>query len=126
MLKDDFYTIKSINSEGNATSAALVINGAHKIFEGHFPGQPVVPGVCLVQMVREITAVALERDVQMTKADEVKFLQIIDPRENKVLNMHLRYNSTSDTDVNVSAILSKDELTCFKFKGSFRISHPKK
>jgi len=121
MLKDDFYSITSINTEGNVINATLVINETHKIFEGHFPGQPVVPGVCMMQMVKEITVIALENDLQLIKADELKFLQVIDPRGNKEIQMQAQYNSPSATVLNISATLVIENLTCFKFKGSFQV-----
>ena len=123
MLKDDFYTITSINMESNVITATLIINGTHKIFEGHFPGKPVVPGVCMMQMVKEIAAMALERDLQLIKADELKFLQVIDPLENKEIKMQVQYNEASERVVNVSASLVKESLACFKFKGSFLARH---
>ncbi len=123
MLKDDFYTVTSINMESNVIAATLTINGTHKIFEGHFPGKPVVPGVCMMQMVKEIAAMALGRDLQLIKADELKFLQVIDPLENKEIKMQVQYNEVSEQVVNVSASLVKESLACFKFKGSFHARH---
>ena|ERR1700747_2046284 len=124
MLKDDFYTITSILIESDAITATLTINGAHKIFEGHFPGHPVVPGVCMMQMVKEITAIALEKDIQLIKAEELKFLQVIDPQENKEIKMLLQYNTVLEGEVKVSATLAREGATCFKFKGSFKANLP--
>ena len=44
MLLDDFFKIINLQQKENTFKAELEINAAHKIFEGHFPGQPVTPG----------------------------------------------------------------------------------
>ena len=33
------------------------------IFAGHFPGQPIVPGACLVQIAEDLTSQQLGRTV---------------------------------------------------------------
>ena len=55
MLLNDFFTIRDKVTSETEIWAELIINSNHKIFEGHFPNQPVVPGVCMMQMIKEIT-----------------------------------------------------------------------
>jgi len=71
MLKDDFFYIQSVNDEQGVISAMLEINPSHKIFQGHFPGQPVVPGVCMMEMVKEITEMVTGKEMFLQKADNI-------------------------------------------------------
>jgi 3-hydroxyacyl-[acyl-carrier-protein] dehydratase len=120
MLKDDFFTISSIQMENNSYKIVLELNAIHRIFEGHFPGQPVVPGACMLQMVKEVTEIILNKKVQLTKADNLKFLQLINPNEHRILQMDLTFNIFEDGIANVSANLSNCSSVCFKFSGSFQ------
>ncbi len=120
MLKDDFFTISSIQKKNNSFKTVLELNAIHKIFEGHFPGQPVVPGACMLQMVKEITEVILSKKIQLTKADNIKFLLLINPNEHRILQMDLTFNISEDGIANVSANLSNGSSVCFKFTGSFQ------
>jgi len=120
MLKDDFFTISSIQKENNSFKIMLELNAMHKIFEGHFPGQPVVPGACMLQMVKEVTEIILIKKIQLTKADNIKFLLLINPNEHKALLMTLTCNISEDGIANVSANLSNGSSVCFKFSGSFQ------
>jgi 3-hydroxyacyl-[acyl-carrier-protein] dehydratase len=61
MLQGDFFIISKIETTEAEIKAELIINARHKIFEGHFPGQPVVPGVCMMQMVKEIIEKVTEK-----------------------------------------------------------------
>ena len=120
MLKDDFFTIKRMNIEGNSINAILEINEKHSIFQGHFPDHPVVPGVCIFQMVKEIAELSSGQELQLTKASEIKFLGIINPFEKKTLRMSLNYEKENG-GTNLSASLLNDTSVCFKFKGIFKI-----
>ncbi len=120
MLKDDFFTITALNGEAPSFRALLTLNAQHRIFEGHFPGQPVVPGVCLMQMVQEVTETALGGGgLKLLKADQLKFIALIDPGKAGVLAMKLDCKRGVDGMVQVVASLSDDGKLCFKFSGVF-------
>ena len=118
MLENDFYTITNLQAKDGLANAALEINAGHKIFEGHFPGQPVTPGVCMMQMIKEITEKIVGSKTQLIRADEMKFLSIIDPQKNNHIRAEIKYSITDDK-VTVVASLLKDAVIHFKFKGSF-------
>jgi 3-hydroxyacyl-[acyl-carrier-protein] dehydratase len=119
MLSGDFFNISNLQSTGSDVKADLVINASHKIFEGHFPGQPVVPGVCMMQMVKEILEASVEKKTDLVKAHEMKFLAILDPTKNNLIHSALNYREGADGTIAVTATLFKDELVHFKFKGQF-------
>lgn len=118
ILKNDFYTITSLQQDGNSIDATLELNRLHAIFEGHFPGQPVVPGVCMVQMIKEILETATAASLQLKTADHIKFLSMVNPQETTGLQAKISYTS-GDESMNVVATLSKGETVCLKLKGVF-------
>ena len=119
MLKDDFFSIISIEKEDNSYKIMLKLHTEHKIFEGHFPGQPLVPGACMLQMVKEVTATIMDKNIRLTKADNLKFLKPIDPHKLSVLLMNLSYTISTDGIIHVSANLSSGPSIYFKCIGSF-------
>jgi 3-hydroxyacyl-[acyl-carrier-protein] dehydratase len=118
MLLNNFFTITSMETADQDIKASLVINAGHKIFEGHFPGQPVVPGVCMMQMVKEVIEQVTARQTRLVKAQEMKFLAIINPQQNNIIQATLKY-IVQENEVTVTATMFKDELIHFKFKGQF-------
>jgi len=120
MLQNDFFYIKELNKGEGKLEAKLELNPEHRIFEGHFPGQPVVPGVCMVQMIKEVLQQALGVSLQLKAADHIKFLSVIDPRRNKDLFAEITYNTQQD-EMAVVASIQKDDTTSLKLKGSFMI-----
>ncbi|MCB4799505.1 hotdog family protein [Neotamlana laminarinivorans] len=79
MLLKDFYIINSIQTENGQTIAAVTINKNHEVFKGHFPGNPVTPGVCIMQIVKDITSKVVEKSLFMESSSNVKFMEIINP-----------------------------------------------
>src|SRR4051812_43490727 len=88
MLLNNFYFIRSCENTGSDPekyTLQIELNEKHPIFDGHFPGMPVTPGVCLVQMVKESAGVILKKKLMMSHADNIKFMAIVNPMQNKQL-----------------------------------------
>jgi 3-hydroxyacyl-[acyl-carrier-protein] dehydratase len=115
MLLNDFFYIKKIKSEGSFLNGALLINKEHKIFEGHFPSIPIVPGVCMMQMVKEIMEHHLGRKVLLRSGDNVKFLSVINPREHSEIEMAIQYEESHD-GIKLNASLFAGATIFFKLK----------
>ncbi|MGC4034532.1 MAG: 3-hydroxyacyl-ACP dehydratase [Chitinophagaceae bacterium] len=119
MLKNDFFYIQSVNDESGVISAMLEINPSHKIFQGHFPGQPVVPGVCMMEMVKEVAETVTGKEMFLQKADNIKFLSVIDPTANRQVQASIKYSGNDSGLIVFEATLYKEDITYLKFKGEF-------
>ena len=118
MLINDFYTTEELVNGQDVITARLLWNIDHAIFAGHFPGQPVVPGVCMIQIVQETLAGCLGKTIDLLESNQIKFLQFIDPRVNPVVNLQITYSVTDDSLL-VNASLLKEKTIFFKFQGSY-------
>lgn len=116
MLKDNFYTVASIDHQDNSISAAIEFNAGHGIFAGHFPEQPVVPGACMLQMVKEVLCDILNAPYALKIASNLKFIAPVDPRMVDEAELKLNYK-TVDAGLQVSAVLTTNGVTCFKMQG---------
>lgn len=97
-LFKDFYTILAIQKTGEDTFESTIrLNPQHAIFEGHFPGNPITPGVCMMQIIKEITENYCEQSLQLQTANNVKFMAIINPFENPELLLSFSLNETAAT-----------------------------
>ena len=114
MLLNDFFTIRDTESSATEIWAELVINANHKIFEGHFPNQPVVPGVCMMQMIKEILEQVIDKETNLVQAADMKFLAVINPLENNLIHTSIKYATDETGVINIVASLFKDELVHFK------------
>ncbi len=122
MLLNDFFTISNKEFSPTEIWAEIYINAYHKIFEGHFPNQPVVPGVCMMQMIKEILEHIIEKKTNLIEAVELKFLKVVNPFENNLINATIAYAADENGVIKINASLYKDELVHFKCKAMLQLS----
>ncbi len=91
MLIKDFYTIDSCsyNKSNNNISANISINPDHDVYQGHFPGQPVVPGVIQLQILREICEKEFNKTLNITGSSVIKYINMIIPDKNPKLTIDI-------------------------------------
>ncbi len=124
MLSGTFYTLGSVQRTGNPADqvtleARVFLVPGHPIYDGHFPGQPVVPGVCQVQMVQELTSMALDMPLRLVASDNIKFMSMIDPGTNPELDFSLTIRKREDGPWSVSASIRSEASVFLKFSGKF-------
>ncbi len=61
---------------------SLTIPENHPSFAGHFPGQPILPGVLLLQRVMNFAEATLQRPLQRCSIHNAKFLAPVLPNDN--------------------------------------------
>ena len=119
MLKNELYKINSIAHNEGLIEASLEINKNNELFKGHFPGHPVLPGACMLQIVKEVLEDSLNKSVKLKKADYIKFLLVVDPASSNILQIKLIYKMTDKNNITVTASLAAEKDICFKFHGLF-------
>ena len=101
MLRPDFYTLTSFSSNGSSLlEATFLVQPEHAIFAGHFPGQPIVPGVCMLQIIKECLEQAVGHKLMLAQAANIKFLTMLVPEAGKEIS--LRAEFTVSTEILVS------------------------
>jgi 3-hydroxyacyl-[acyl-carrier-protein] dehydratase len=119
MLIAGLYEIATFTYEDSEVMATLKLNKDHHIFEGHFPGHPVLPGVCVIQMVKELTEKALEKNLVLSVASNVKFMAVINPEKNDIINFKLELSEV-DGEVKVKNSVSFEDTLALKLNATFK------
>jgi 3-hydroxyacyl-[acyl-carrier-protein] dehydratase len=114
-LLNTFYKIERIENSNDTVKASLEINRDHEILKGHFPDQPVVPGVVMMQIIKELVEQHHHQSLMITEADQVKFLSIINPVENNKVDATISMIK-NDAGVTINATLAAGTLIYFKLK----------
>jgi 3-hydroxyacyl-[acyl-carrier-protein] dehydratase len=121
MLLQDFYSVDKIDtiSESKYT-ASITLNKNHAIFKGHFPGNPVTPGVCMMQIIKELTENILKVSLTMVSTSNVKFMALINPEVNAELTLDLEISENDAAEIKVKNTTSFDETVALKLSNTYK------
>lgn len=80
LLDDFFYITDSSIVDSENIKCAVSFNEAHTIYKAHFIGNPITPGVCLVQMAIEIMENIFKKSFVLQRVKSIKFKKPITPK----------------------------------------------
>lgn len=127
-LINDFYDIAHThNVHSHHRYADVVLHQQHPIFKGHFPGHPVTPGVCILQIIKELGESWAGSPLRLQIAKHMKFLAIINPFEHAQIRVDLLFEDLEDGSLSVRSTTTIGETVAVKFHGVFqkiRLSGP--
>jgi 3-hydroxyacyl-[acyl-carrier-protein] dehydratase len=119
---NELYTIKNIQKESvNKLTIQVELNRDHDIFKGHFPGHPILPGVCTIQILKELLEIQLNRNLNLAKAGTIKYLSFIDPLKNCIINYEIQLNEMGSDRVSCSATIKFESIVFCSLKSEFVI-----
>jgi len=118
-LLQGFYEIIEFNQTADSVSALVKIEKEHSIFKGHFPNHPVTPGVCTMQIIKELSENYCGKELMLKTARNVKFMAIINPEENELVRFDISLEKVDSGEWSVRSTVSIDENPALKFGGNF-------
>ncbi len=119
LFKDNFYTITAHSPSESGHSFGIELNAAHSIFEGHFPNNPVTPGVVQMEIVKELLCEATGRNLALKKMGNCKFLAILNPATDAGVNIDLKITEGEDNEIKASAVIKNDNAVYLKMSASY-------
>jgi 3-hydroxyacyl-[acyl-carrier-protein] dehydratase len=121
MLLDKLYTITSFTASegGDKITSSILLKGEHPVFMGHFPGNPILPGVCTVQIVLELLEKATGKTLMLNKAGNIKYLGFISPIATPEILFNLTVKNADDGSLNCTAGIIAGGNTVCSFKGEY-------
>lgn len=105
-----WYMLKEINrSKENEISTDIHIPSDSPWFDGHFPGEPILPGVAQIGMVFDAIRKAHNQDLIISGVRRVRFKRMIRPDDRlKIIATPLK----KEMDAYSFRILIQDETVC--------------
>ena len=107
MLRGILYELVSADAAG----ATIRLLPESPVYQGHFPGYPITPGVCLVEIALELMGemadqVGPDGKVRLVAAKNIKFMSPVLPTE----TTELRFNLAGEGDGRIVEILAGETL----------------
>jgi 3-hydroxyacyl-[acyl-carrier-protein] dehydratase len=119
-FSDHLYCVLSCSTAENTLLAKLKLNAADSIYEGHFPEQPITPGVVQMAMVKELIADHLQRKLALKKINNCKFLAILNPTITPAITALIDFSQVDET-ISVKAVIKTEEQVYLKLKATYQL-----
>ncbi len=121
MLLNEFYYIIDKDVTTDVSVVTVRFNPEHEIYKAHFPGRPITPGVCQIQMVTELLSLCLNAEVVLTDIKNVKYMAIMSPDEVTEMNVRfLKIAHVNDT-CKVMVVFEKNERIFSKMSMTYHV-----
>lgn len=78
-LLNDFYYIKEKEYSSDTIHCEVELCSDHPIYKAHFPDNPVIPGVCLVQIATELLQEMTTLSLVLVSATKIKYKNMVKP-----------------------------------------------
>lgn len=79
ILKNSLYTIADKRMEGSGIFYQILLDKNHFIYKAHFPNEPITPGVCIIQVAKELLEDYLHEEYEISYIKNIKFLSVLSP-----------------------------------------------
>lgn len=116
MLVPDFYDITEFKSTEDKVEAKITLNKDHLVYNGHFPEQPVVPGVMQLQIIKELVEKAKNSEFLLSDISAAKFLKMIIPAHSEYLNVEIDLVNLNEDQLKINAKIFDSDQVYTKLK----------
>ena len=107
MLKDSFFIVKEIADSEAGMTFRICLDASHPIFQAHFAGNPVMPGACIAQMIKELAVDYFNTSFFISAVRNMKFLKVINPVESPEVSVQMTCTTQEDNSISISAVICK-------------------
>jgi len=112
MLVDDIYTIKDKRITPAGFDVDVSFDETNAIYKAHFPGNPITPGVCLIEVLKQLIESQFTVKLFMKTVRNIKFLQVVIPDSNKTVTYKISSNINEDRTITATVTIENNEV-CF-------------
>ncbi len=96
----------------NRITARVEFSGESPWFEGHFPQEPILPGIAQLAVVHDLLCKALEENLPVREVSRVRFKRKINPHDRLTVTVTLSDNLK---DPHKFRLTCGDDLVCNGF-----------
>ena len=75
----------------DAFSGSCLFDSDFPGFQGHFPGNPILPGACLIEAAVQLISCGTKQNLVPAEVERVKFFSPVKPGEEVKLDFNIEY-----------------------------------
>lgn len=108
-LLNSLYSVINEYVTTDEHSFIIKLDASHFIYAAHFPGEPITPGVCIMQIAQELIELHMGCSINIKTVKNIKFLRVIIPTQTPIVNYTLSKIASEDGCVKAQVVVSTEE-----------------
>ncbi|MBO5250459.1 MAG: beta-hydroxyacyl-ACP dehydratase [Bacteroidaceae bacterium] len=121
MLIKDYYTINEvITREDGATLFQISLRPDCQVYQGHFPGEPVSPGVCNIQMVKECAEQVAGKPLILANLQQCRLTTLVTPVQHPQVEVMIHLEEKGEA-YKLKATIGKGEEVYLDLKAELAV-----
>lgn len=117
LLENKFYRVLSEErGEGLSAKYHLAILPECNVYDGHFPGDPVCPGVCNIETIKECAMILTGETLRYSTIKQCRLTALATPSVSPEVDVQIAL-SESASGYNVQATILDEKQTYMILKG---------
>lgn len=109
ILKNELFGIVSEEKADTGFAYTIQLNKEHFIFQAHFPGNPIMPGVCILQILTELLSLQMDRRMELQVVNNVKYISILSPEKHDTVDCIFSSPVMENSVCKVKAVIRNSE-----------------
>lgn len=120
-MKKKIFSIKEIIIEKETHVFTIEIDFSHSVLKGHFPKNPIIPGVMTNDIISNLISKIKEEKYILVSAKNIKFIKPIQPKKNNIYTVKIAEKIKSIQDkISVIASISQENDFYYKLNAEFK------
>lgn len=120
LLENKYYKITAKSDKGSSTVFHIALLPDCAVYRGHFPGNPVCPGVCNIETIKECVMTLTGRQLSISTIKLCRLTAVASPITCPELDITINISSI-DKGFNVMAKITDTEKTYMEYIGDMVI-----
>jgi len=106
---ENYYSLIASTIDGLSGLFRVQLNPDCRVYEGHFPGSPVSPGVCNIRMMLECAEQVVQHPLNVCKINRCRFTTLLSPQTHPELEIQINLQPKEDGLFILNASIGKGE-----------------
>lgn len=121
-FEDYYYKVYSMHTDWTYTMTEYIafLPGCD-IFRGHFPGRPVCPGACAIQLIKDVARRLTGRKLLISTIRQCRFTTLATPDACPEVAVKVDITACTEAGYSITARISDERQTYVEFKGDMTI-----
>lgn len=117
MLVTNYYTIISRQKIEGGEQFLVSLNADCEVYKGHFPGEPISPGVCNLQMIKECAELVAERELLLNFVQQCRLTTLITPLQHPQVEVKIYLLEKLENGIKLRGTIGRGDEIFMDLKG---------